>query len=222
MTARSLSTRTLATFAAAGVGFFVLVAALLPLVEPGYDLTRQAISELALGPGGWLLDLAFCLMGAAWVALAIVFRRTTGATAAPVLLTIAASLDVVSAFVHADRFDAAVMTTPGTVHVIAGISTFVLVIASIFAMVRPFGRNAGWQRFSRPTLIWACICAAAFVLLGPGILGQAHFGLQQRGMAVTFLSWLITAAIRARRAPDAVAASTTRPQPDRSMRPATR
>lgn len=198
MTTRSLSTRTLATFAAAGVGFFVLVAALLPLVEPGYDLNHQAISELALGPGGWLLNLAFCLMGAAWVALALVFRRATDATLAPVLLTIAASLNVVSAFVHADRYDAP-MTTAGTIHIIAGIATFIIVIATIFAMVRPFRRSASWQWFARPTLVWASICATAFVLLGPGILGQAHFGLQQRGMAVTFLSWMITTALLARR-----------------------
>lgn len=198
MQSASVSNRSLATFAAIGVSYFVLAAALLPLVQPGYDISRQAISELALGPAGWLLDVGFCIMAGAWVALAIVLRRTTDATLAPALLTIAAGLNVVSAFVHAVRFDAP-MTTAGTVHMAAGIATFILVIGSIFAIVRPFQRTASWRRFAHPTLIWACVCLAAFILLGPGVLGQAHFGLQQRGMAVTFLSWLITTALLSRR-----------------------
>jgi hypothetical protein len=210
MAVRSVSTRVLATFAAEATGLFVLTAALLPLVEPGYDLNHQAISELALGPGGWLLNLAWCVMAGGWIALAFVFRRTTDARLTPVLLTIAAILNVVSAFVHADRYDVASMTTSGMVHTIAGITTFILVIVSVFAMVRPFRRSASWRRFARPTLVWACICALAFVVLGPGLLGMAHFGLQQRGMAVTFLSWLIRAALLARGLPDGGPITATR------------
>jgi hypothetical membrane protein len=198
MDTRSISTRTLATVAAGGVGFFILVVALLPLVEPGYDLNRQAISELALGPGGWLLNVAFCVMGGATALLGLVLRRMTGARVASILLTIAGALDVVSGFVHAVRYDAAI-TTAAVVHMIAGIATFILIIVAIFAMVRPFQRSPGWQRFARPTLVWASVSAAAFVLLGPGLLGQTHFGLQQRGMAVTFLSWMVTTALLGRR-----------------------
>lgn len=35
-----------------------------PIRVPGYDLQRQAISELALGPSGWILNAAFCMMAA--------------------------------------------------------------------------------------------------------------------------------------------------------------
>lgn len=199
MSIRSIRTRTLATLAAGGIGFFILTAALLPLVEPGYDLNRQAISELALGPWGWLLNVGFCVMGGAVAILAVVLRRTTGATVAPIFLTITGGLDVVSGFVHAVRYDAPI-TTAAIVHMVAGIASFILMIAAIFAMVRAFRRSSAWQHFARPTLIWAWLSAAAFVLLGPGLLGDAHFGLQQRGMAVTFLSWMVTTALIARRA----------------------
>lgn len=198
MSLRSVSTRRLATLAAAGIGLFVLNVALLPLAEPGYDLNRQAISELALGPWGVLQDVAFCILGAASLSLAIVLRRTTRATVGPMLLTLAGVLDVVSAFVHAVRYDAP-MTTAAVVHMVAGIATFIAIIVAMFAMVRPFRRSESWRSFARTTLIWACTAAAAFFLLGPGLLGQAHFGLQQRGMAVSFLSWMLTTALVARR-----------------------
>jgi uncharacterized protein DUF998 len=218
MKTSSISTRTLATVVAGGVGFFVVVAGLLPLVEPGYDLNRQAISELALGPGGWLLNVAFCVMGGATALLGLVLRRMTGARVAPVLLTIAGALDVVSGFVHAVRYDAAV-TTAAIIHMIAGIATFILIIGAIFAMVRPFRRSQAWNHFARPTLAWAWVSAAAFILLGPGLLGQTHFGLQQRGMAVTFLSWMITTALTARQIAQSASVSDVR-QVSRAVDPA--
>ena len=83
------------------------------------------------------------------------------------------------------------------IHMVAGILTFVIVILAIFAMAQPFSRNQAWRRFSKPTLVWACISAAAFLGLNPGIMGDSHFGVFQRVMAVTFLSWMLATAFLA-------------------------
>lgn len=189
--------RGLAAASATGVGFFVVTAALLPIVQAGhYDIVRQAISELALGTGGWLLNTGFVLMGVGAVCLAAVLRRTTGARVGPILLALVGPLDVVSATFHATRFDQP-PDTAAVIHMVAGITTFLITILAIFAMVQPFSRISAWRRFSRPTLVWACVSAGAFVGLGPGVTGVSQFGLNQRAMAVTFLTWMLTTAFLA-------------------------
>ena len=206
----------LTTAAAAGIGFFVVVVALLPLAQVGsYNIVRQAISEMAIGNAGWLLNMAFCVMGAGTVCLAVALRRSTGtARVAPILLCVAGALDVVSGTFHAVRYDQP-MTTAAGIHMAAGIATFVLTIISMFSMVQPFSRHAQWARFARPTLVWACISAAAFIFLGPGLLGMSHFGLTQRAMALTFMSWLLVTTVLAHR----IAAAQTLTSSNASPRP---
>jgi hypothetical membrane protein len=221
MSAPARSNRTLAALAGAGLSFFIVVVALLPLAQIGhYDIVRQAISELALGSGGWLLNVAFCVMGAGVVALSVMLRRTTRrAVAGPVLLAVAGMLDLVSAIFHAVRYDAPA-TTAGTVHMIAGIVTFLCTIIAMFAMVRAFRRHPAWQPFARPTLAWACLSAAAFIVLGPGLMGEAHFGVQQRAMAACFMSWMVTTSVIGGRLAERDGSVPSRQRPDREPRQA--
>jgi hypothetical protein len=57
--------------------------------------------------------------------------------------------------------------------------------------------------------------APAFFLLG--LPGQTHFGLQQRGMTVSFLSLMLTTALVARRVSREPAVAVAGPAPDATI-----
>lgn len=50
---------------------FVLIVSTLHVLQPGYDLVHQLMSELALGAYGWAMLIAFLLIGASISSLAI-------------------------------------------------------------------------------------------------------------------------------------------------------
>ncbi len=79
----------------------------------------------------------------------------------------------------------------------AGIITFVLVVIAMFSSVRHFRRHQRWAGFAIPTLVWSVAAFVAFFLIPA--LGNASFGLAQRIFVATWLSWMITTAIRERR-----------------------
>lgn len=198
-TASGLTTRTLATYAAVSLAVFPAVVVLLSLIQaPHYSTRAQAMSELALGRGGSLMFVAFILMGAGTLTLALLLRRElSSGKVAYVALILAAVLDVLSAIFHTNRANAPA-TTSSNIHMIAGICTYALVVLAMFATVRQLRRSPRWIRFSTPTLVWSVLALATFFLVP--ILGDDSFGLAQRIFVATWLSWMISAAVVARRA----------------------
>jgi hypothetical membrane protein len=191
-----LSTRTLATGAAVGFAIFPIVVALLNLVQRNdYSVLHQAMSELALGRGGWLMNTAFCALGLGTLLLALTLKRTLpGMRVVPVLLAVTGLLDVASAIFHTNGDGPA--TTQSQIHMIAGISTFILFVVAIFLSSRSFRRDPAWQRLARPTIVWGIAAVATFFLIP--ILGNTYFGLAQRTFAATWITWAIAIALHAR------------------------
>lgn len=187
-----VSTRTLALTSVMSLSFFPAVVVLLNVVQlPDYSARTQAMSELALARGGGLMLVAFICLGAGTLALAVVLRRELPrATTTPLTLVLAAALDVVSAFFHTNRTGEPATTT-STIHQVAGVSTFVLVVVAILAAVPALRRSPRWAPYAVPTACWSLACVAAFFLIP--VLGEASFGLAQRIFVATWLSWMITA-----------------------------
>lgn len=181
------------------LGVFPVVVVLLSLANRGtYSSVTQAMSELALGPGGWLMAIAFVSMGVGSLLVARGLRAALPETwVAPALLAVTGVLDMVSAVFHTDATGQPATTT-GTIHVIAGIATFLILIATMFASAVTFRRNPSWRWFAGPTLGWALLALAAFFLVP--ILGDDRFGLAQRIFVGVVLSWLITVSVLLRRA----------------------
>ena len=190
-----------AVWTAISVTFFAAVSVVLPIVQRGhYDVPGQTMSELALGRFGWLQNVAFCVLGGGTAVLAIALRRQLDARIAPVLLSVAAALDVVSAFFHAVRVGDS-QTPESVVHMSAGVGTFLLTYAAMFTLVRPLRRTPALADFATPTRWWALAAVVAFVACAPPVVGQSHFGIGQRVMAAVFLSWMITLSLRLQFAP---------------------
>lgn len=185
----------LAAFAATAV--FPLIVVVLHFVQRAhYHPLSQAVSELALGRAGWLMAIGFCSIGTGSLLIALVLQGIAAhPRVAPALLAITGLLSFVSAFVHADGNGPT--TTHGRIHQFVGIATFILIIAAMFSLVRAFRRDPAWRTIATPTLAWAITAVASFFLVP--ISGNAYFGVAQRVMLATFISWQLTISLYAHR-----------------------
>ena len=184
---------TLARAALALISALPLLVLVLHGVQAGhYHPLSQAVSELALGRDGWLMAIAFCSLGSGTIVLAAMLRRLDAPPrAAPWLIGASGALSYVSAFVHADGPHGT--TTHGQIHQAVGIVTFVLLIAGMFALVRPFRRDRRFRTLATPTLLWALAAVGGFFLIPAS--GAAYFGVAQRIFLTIILSWALTISI---------------------------
>jgi Protein of unknown function (DUF998) len=193
--------RSRATAAILCLTTFPLVVLLLQLLQPDdYTPISHAMSELALGRAGLLMGLAFCAMGVGTILVAGVLHSSVQRMrVTPILLLIAGLLDFVSA---AFRINApgTPLTTVSNIHELAGLFTFLLLIAAMFASYLPMRRDPRWMDFAPWSLAWAALSVPAFLLIP--VLGDARFGLAQRIFVGLFLTWLIAVALNARRMGD--------------------
>ena len=67
----------------------------------------------------------------------------------------------------------------------------------MFSLVRPFRRDPAWRPIASATLAWALAAVASFFLIPTS--GNAYFGVAQRVMLATFISWQLTISLYAHR-----------------------
>ena len=167
-----------------GAAGFVAVAGTLHFVQPGYDPRHQLMSELAIGPhGGWML-LAFLSIAASVLAAGGV-SRAMGAPAPVAWLFVAAS----AAFVAAGVFP---LGTATDLHVGSIALAFVL---SVLAMYLAPSAGSGMAALAPRALSWTRAAGVAFaVVLGHSLLPM---GIGQRLAAACLLMWLAAVGLRA-------------------------
>lgn len=184
-----------------------LVAVLHVLKADHYQPAEQAMSELAVGPYGNLMTVAFTLLGLGILVLAAGLRRQfPGALAGPLLLTLVGAFVMLSA-VFETNGQGVPATTASRIHEGVGVAAFVLVTVAMFVFAWRFRRDPSWRSFALPTLMWAIVTAAAFLAFP--LLEEKAFGIAQRLFVATWLSWLVAVALRLR-------AQTSMPGADRA------
>jgi len=192
----------------AGAVLFVSVFTVYGWLCPGYSPTRMFVSELSLGPNGWVQMLNFVLTGALVVAfgrgLAAHFTTGAGSRAGPLLVQCMGVSLMMSGLFATDpsaMFDQA--SAHGVVHGIFGAIFFTLAPVSCFVFYVLFRSDRAWRRMAGWTL-----AAGVVLALGIGLLkfsqqpGNGLFewkGLVQRVILVTFMAWIFAVASRLRR-----------------------
>jgi hypothetical protein len=196
MTRSIQATSRLATVGAAATLVYPALVVALQLVQRGhYDPMSQAISELALGPHGWLMTVAFCSLAVGTFILAALMRAVTRTRIAPTLLGVSGVLTVVSAFVHTDGSNGT--SLHGQIHIAAGILTFVVIIVAMFLLVPRLRALPAWRRLGTVTLALAILGVVAFFLVP--VLGDDYMGLAQRSLIGVLIGWNAIAQLYARR-----------------------
>lgn len=189
-----------------GVVLYVITDCVLQLLPPHYDLIREAESNLAVGPYGWIMNLNFlgrsattlCALGA----IRLVGQPSRIRRAGLILLAIGGSASAALAFFATDvdvvaGSDAARYTTAGLVHVIIAGGGFaaallaVIVLTAWLRRTRPFGSAAAgvFATISMCGGVWLAVTAT---------VAPATFGLAERICLVGILGWtfVVCAGIR--------------------------
>ncbi|MFI2507749.1 DUF998 domain-containing protein [Streptomyces sp. NPDC018972] len=147
----------------------------------GFDFTRHAISQLALGGAGWIQTVNFLLAGALLLAGAAGLRRLldggAGATWGPVLVGVCGASFWAAAAFPADAGagfpagspDATTLSGHGAAHMAAGMVGYLALCAAFVVLARPLaGRgHRGWAVASRiaPVAVLAGFAGSAASVL---------------------------------------------------------
>ncbi len=169
------------------------------LLRPGYDPLRQYVSELALGPGGWLQTANFLLMGLLLIAFAAGLHNgiPDGPRACPALLVVAGVGFLLSG-VFARDLPGSEPTLPGEVHKYASYILLALPLASL-SIAPHLKQDPRWRALAP----YSVAAGLLTLLLLPGYFWgiqaaslQPWMGLYQRVLIAIPMSWLEVMAVR--------------------------
>ena len=202
--------RTLAALAGiVGPVQFFLVLLVEGAVRPGYRPLRDTISELSLGPRGWIQTANFLVFGI----LFIVFARGVKASVNDSRATRlgATLLSVIGVGVlgcglfRAERWPPSSMSLAGVLHLVcAMLLVFALLPVATAVMARAFAADARWRSLGRATRLTSFLTLALLVgglaLMNPpgrpARIGNVYAGLIQRIDVAVFLAWQMAVARR--------------------------
>lgn len=168
-------TKSLLGYGAIAGPLYVTVSLAQALSHDGFDLTRNAWSQLGAGPAGWIQIANLVLTGAMLIAFSFGLARTVSGRAAPVLLGVFGAGMVVAGFNPADPGFGYPVGVPAPAspsgHAIAHMASagvgFFCAVAAMIVMGRTFAKQG------RRVLAWSSRTSgvfflAAFVALATG------------------------------------------------------
>ena len=202
--------RTLAAIAGTvGPVQFFLVLLVEGALRPGYRPLRDTISELSLGPRGWIQTANFLVFGLLFIVFARGVKASVNDTratrlGATLLLVIGVGVLGCGLF-RAEHWPPSSMSLAGVLHLLCAIVlVFALLPVATGVMARAFSADARWRSLGRMTRLTSLLTLA--LLVGglaltsppgqPPRIGNVYAGLVQRIDVAVFLAWQIAVARR--------------------------
>lgn len=191
-----------------GVAVFLFLCVALQTLPPHYSFVRQAISDLAVGPYGWIMAVAFLIGGVAvtvfvvgaFIATAPRERPTVGL----VLLAVWGLASLAIAFFPTDIVDAGgypgtaaafarSTTRHGVAHLSIAAVAFPSMVLGLVASSLSLMRNPALRGIRIPTLVLSAVAVCGLFLIDP-IGTNGPFGLVERGTSLAGYVWVIIVA----------------------------
>ena len=202
--------RTLAAIAGTvGPVQFFLVLLLEGAARPGYRPLRDTISELSLGPRGWIQTANFLVFGLLFIVFARGVKASVNdsrATRLGAILLLVIGVGVLGCgLFRAEPWPPSSMSLAGVLHLLCAIVlVFALLPVATGVMARAFSTDAHWRSLGRMTRLTSFLTLALLVgglalMSTPGQpprIGNVYAGLIQRIDVAVFLAWQIAVARR--------------------------
>ena len=192
-----------------GPTFFTLSFLINGFLTPGYDPVRRYVSELSIGPRGWIQIVSFMILGICIMLFTLglkeVFPTGKASRAAPILFMIIAVCYFLSGpFVTdpASMFDNQT-TLHGMLHGIFGAIVFSLSAAVCFVLWRRFRADTAWKPLANFTLAAGIVMVVLIILMKIGQLQAGPLndwaGVVQRCCLIISYAWIFAIAFRMRK-----------------------
>jgi len=201
------SVEVLGTISLICTGWFLASVVLLHLIDPADPVGHQ-ISEYALGPSGWVMTVAFLVVGAGIVALGLGLRRslTPGPRVWAAWLITVCGVSFVGLAVFPTDAPLADGTTVGTfsgqMHALTSTVGPLFLVVAAFVLRGVFARDPRWHPLARVTGWFGVAMVLWFVIGGTigAVFGQGSYtGVVQRLFWLVLLGWLTVIGARLRR-----------------------
>lgn len=182
-----------------GSVLFVIVFIIEGWLRQNYDSFKMYISELALGPRGWIQIANFVIFGILLLifTLSLVdkFKEVKGSKIGPVLIAIIGINFIIAGIFVIDP--SAEKSLHGIIHSISSTLIFFLAAVSCFIFFHLFQEDSRWRNLSWWTLITGIAIIVLIVLMEiDGTLLGTWPGLTQRIAATIGLLWIFTFALK--------------------------
>ncbi len=196
-----------------GPALFVAVFSLEGWLRPGYDPRSMFVSELALGPRGWVQAANFLIYGALLVvfayAVAAAFRQGKASRGGPLLLAVLGLCLIASAFFVMDPAGTPreQMSLSGRLHNGFGALFFSLSPVTCLVFWRRFRADPEWRFLQGWTLAAAAVMIAMVAIMAVGPTQppaapnaiNAWIGVVQRTALIANAAWQFAFALALRR-----------------------
>ena len=190
----------LATFTVIGIVYFFAAVTAEELLRPLYDPFQRTISELAVGPFGFLQTSAFVALGLSLLALQhALHRRLRHSPFSHIALVLLGLCGVASFLAAAFPTDVkgAVVTAAGTVHEAVASFGYAGLIVAMILLTLHFRRDPRWRSFFTPSSSLSVLGVGASIFMG-ATSNTDLSGLSQRVMVVPLLMWVVLTSLRVR------------------------
>lgn len=189
-----------------GIVLYIILDIVVQILPPHYSL-RQAESDLAVGPYGWIMNINFVIRGllSATVTLAIykAMKSSIRPVVGMILFGIWTGASFLLAFFNTDVSNFSVSmnssTIHGRLHLALAMIGFICAPVGILIISRAFRKGDKLKSLGTPALVISIISVLAFLFLGLGGVHARNFGIIERVCIGSVLLWIALVAFKLRR-----------------------
>ena len=178
-------------------------------LRPEYNPVQRYVSELSIGPQGWIQIASFMLLGVSLMLFALglkeAFPTGKASRSAPILFMIIATCYFLSGPFVTDPMAmfGNQQTFHGTLHGIFGAIVFTLSAVCCFVLWRRFRVDEKWKPMAAFTLIAGIVMIVLIVLMKIGQLQTGLLsdwaGVIQRCCLIVSYAWIFTISLKIKR-----------------------
>lgn len=195
MPAGRAEARLLANLTLAGLALYVILCVIAQILPPHYSPIRQAESDLAVGPYGFVMTINFVVRGLLSLALLLALSRTLVPSRRARIGLVLLGVWSIGAFLLA-AFPTDLSgehTTHGRIHLLVAFIAFVCAAIAEIVISRDFAATNWAKHFVRPATALAIGATVALILLA-GVPARL-FGLFERLFLGLALLWMAMVAV---------------------------
>jgi hypothetical membrane protein len=200
-----VQTRRWANIALIVIALYIVLDVVVQMLPPHYSL-RQAESNLAVGPYGWIMNINFVIRGLLSAAIILAIYKSMKNVVRPVVgmmfFTVWSAASFLLAFFNTDIPNASLIvnnpTFHGEFHLVLALLGFICAPIGMLMISITFRKEDRLKSLTTPALIISILAVLAFLYLELRGVHARNFGINERVCIGLVLIWIAIVASKLR------------------------